>query len=280
MTTVLPASASRVRPLRLTAAHLRRDWAIAWSYRVPFFTGLFTSIGSLVMFFFIAKLVDQSSFEDTPELANGYFAFVVLGSALTGIMAVGLSSFASQLQSSQTNGTLEAIAAAPTPLWLSVLAGSLYDLLYATASSVVTVAAAVLLFDVRFDVRPAGIPLVAAGAVATFVLFASLGMLVAAYTLVFKRVGAILTIMTASLAFMAGVFFPIDLLPRPVAVVAEVLPFTWAVDLIRLTLLAGELPVGRLAVLAASALLVAPITIYVFERATLWTRRRGTLGQY
>jgi ABC-2 type transport system permease protein len=280
MTTTVHATQRRVRPLALTGAHLRRDWAIAWSYRVPFFTGLFTSVGSLVVFFFIAKLVDQSTFEGTPELANGYFAFVVVGSALMGIMAVGLSSFAMQLQSSQTNGTLEAVAAAPTPLWLTVLLGSLYELLYATAASVVTLAIAVAFFDVRFDVRPTGVPLVAAGVAATFMLFASVGMLIAAFTLVFKRSGPLLLIINTTLAFLAGVYFPIELLPGPVAVVAQLLPITWAVDLVRLTLLAGELPVGRLLVLAGSAILAAPLAIAVFRRATFHTRRRGTLGQY
>jgi ABC-2 type transport system permease protein len=237
-------------------------------------------VGSLLMFFFIAKLVDQSTFENTPELANGYFAFVVVGSALMGIMTVGLSSFATQLQSSQANGTLEAVAAAPTPLWLSVMLGSLYDLLYATASAILTVAIAVVFFEVRFDVRPAGVPLAAAGVGATLALFASLGMLVAAFTLVFKRSGALLAIMTAGLAFLAGVFFPVDLLPRPVAVLAELIPLTWAVDLVRLTVLAGELPVGRLFVLTGAALLAAPLSIAIFERATSHTRQSGTMGQY
>jgi ABC-2 type transport system permease protein len=280
MTTTLQPPRGRIRLLALTAAHLRRDWRIAWSYRVPFFTGLFTSVGSLLMFFFIAKLVDQSTFDETPELANGYFAFVVVGSALMGIMTVGLSSFATQLQSSQASGTLEAVAAAPTPLWLSVMLGSLYDLLYATASAILTVVIAVVFFDVRFDVRPAGVPLAAAGVGATLVLFASIGMLVAAFTLIFKRSGALLTIMTAGLAFLAGVFFPVALLPGPVAVLAELIPLTWAVDLIRLTVLAGELPVGRLAVLTGAALLAAPLSIAVFERATSHTRQSGTMGQY
>ena len=275
--TMAPASP---RWLGLVAAHLRRDWLTAWSYRLPFVTGLFGSLISLLVYYFIAKLVDRSEFREIPELSQGYFAFVMLGSSLVAIMNTGLTANAARLQRAQATGTLEAMAATPAPLWLTTFLGSLYELMYATASGVVTVALGVAFFGVRLDVQPAGIPLIVVGLVATFALFASIGMVIAAFGLVFKKTGPLLTLVNTGLAFLGGVFFPIDVLPGPIRFIAELMPFTWAVDLIRLTLLAGALPIQRLVGLCVCAVVVFPLAVLLFERSVTHTRRVGTLGQY
>ena len=280
MTAAPAETAARLRFGPLVSAHVRRDWVTAWSYRLPFIAGLFSSLFGLITYFFIARLVDRSEFEETPELANGYFAFVMLGSSLVAIMTVGLTANASRLQRAQSTGTLEAMAAAPAPLWLTTFLGSMYELLYATASAFVTVALGVAFFGVRFNVGPLGALVVAGGIVATFLLFASLGMAVAAFGLVYKRTGPLIALMTTALSLLGGVFFPVDLLPGPVEFFAKIMPFTWAVDVIRLTLLAGQVPVLRFVALAATAALAFPLSAVLFDRALVQTRRSGTLSHY
>jgi ABC-2 type transport system permease protein len=270
----------QLRPWNLTSAFLRRDWAIALSYRFPFLSSIAGSLSSLVLFYFIAKLVDRGVDPLVPELGAGYFAFVMVGSAVMLIVEQSLTSYSTQISSAQRAGTLEAMAATPAPLWLTTLLGSLYDLLFATATSACMITLGVVAFGVRFDIAPGGVPILVVGLAATVLLFSSLGMLAAAFALVFKRTGPLLQAVSTVIAFASGVWFPLQLLPRPLEIAANLLPFTWAVDSLRLTVLAGARPVLQCTVLAISAAALLPLSLVVFHRAARRTRRDGTLGFY
>ena len=275
-------TAASVRPglLSLGAAHVRRDALMAFSYKVPFVMGLFVSFQGLVMYYFIAQLIDESQFPDSPELAQGYLAFVVVGNAISAIISVGLADPPGRLQQAQGNGTIEAIATTPTPMWLTTMLGSLYQLLYATLGSMVTVGLSILLLGVRVDASASGFVIAGAGLVLTFILFASLGLCIAAFAIVYKRISPVLALTNAALGFMSGVFFPIELLPGPLPHLARALPFSWAVDVVRLSLLAGETPVRELAVLTGAAAVSLPVAILVFHLALRRTRSAGTLSHY
>ncbi len=274
----------RVRPFALVGAFLRRDFSIALSYRLPFFVDLVNTMSSLVLFFFLARFVDQatvagSTFASEP-LEKGYFPFVVLGIALLGILQTGLTAFDQRIRMDQSTGTLEALLATPPQAWVTVLASSAYQLAYATVSSVLYIAVAAFLFGVRFDVQPLGVAVAVVGLLATVLLFAALGMVLAAVTVVFKRAGGVIGLVTTGLALLAGVYYPLEVLPRPLEVLGRALPFTWSVDLIRDCLLEAKAPVGQLATLLTVAVLTTVLAVRVFSGAIDVARRSGTLGQY
>lgn len=273
-----------MRPVALVGAFLRRDLAIALSYRLPFVLDLVNTLSSLFLFFFLARFVDATGVvgtEVTTEpLEGGYFPFVVIGIALLGILQTGLTAFDSRIRSDQSTGTLEALLATPPAAWVTVLASSAYQLTYAALSSVLYVAVAVAVFGVRFDARPLGLVVATAGVLATVLLFAALGMVFAAVTIVLKRAGGVIGLSTTALALLAGVYYPLEVLPRPLELLGRALPFTWSVDLVRDSLLDGQVPVGRLGVLAVVALLATAVAVRIFSGAMTAARRAGTLGQY
>jgi ABC-2 type transport system permease protein len=110
--------------------------------------------------------------------------------------------------------------------------------------------------------------------------FAAVGVLVAAFAAVFKQVTALLGLVSASLALLAGVYFPVSILPGPLRVVAEILPFTWGVDVMRAALLRGELASGRLGLLVVFGVIALPLALWLFRLAIDHARRRGTLAQF
>ena len=62
--------------------------------------------------------------------------------------------------------------------------------------------------------------------------------------------------------------------------IAEILPFTWGFDVVRASLLGGDVHAARLAGLYGSALVLLPIAVFAFTIAVGRARRTGTLAQY
>ncbi|MDA8274672.1 MAG: ABC transporter permease [Actinomycetota bacterium] len=271
----------RVRPLAVTAACLRRDAAEAWSYRLPFlwrFVELFTG---LVMLYFLSRLVGNriATVSGSP-ITGGYFGYAVLGTTLVAVLHSALTSFASRLRTDQTTGTLEAMLATPTPAWLTVVAGSAYGMVQIVVMELVTLLVAVGIFGLRFDATPAGVAVLVPGLVATLACFFSFGLLLAAFTMVFKRGQGLATLAVSGFTLLGGVYYPVSLLPTFLRDVGAALPFTWAIDLLRGSLVFGAAPVSRLVELAASDAVLLPLGIWLFGRAVDRTRRTGTLAQY
>ncbi|MHB8682281.1 MAG: ABC transporter permease [Acidimicrobiales bacterium] len=269
----------RLRPITMAAAFIRRDWAIARSYRVVFVMGLVQSVVSLFFLYFLGHLVGHRSSVEAGGLHGGYFAYAVLGTTLLGMFTVSLTAVANRLRTDQTTGTLEVLFTMPPRPAATVLASSSYQVVYSLVVSLITVLLAVA-FGMRFDTSPASLAVAVATLVGALLFFGSLGVLFAAFVIVFKRGESVTALGTSALSLLGGVYFPLALLPRGLRVVADAIPFTWAVSSLRLSLLADRRPVGRLGELWLAAAVLAGLALWLFEAALRHARRHGTLGQY
>jgi ABC-2 type transport system permease protein len=264
----------------LLGAFLRRDAMVQVSYRADLALQLATILFTLALFFYLGKLIDESTLGEEAGFDRGYFAFAVIGIALLRIVQTGLTSFAQRLRQEQTTGTLEALLATPARTSNVILFSAAYDLLRATVLAGVLMLAAILFFGVDLQSGPGALVAAAATLAILLVLFASLGVLLAAFTIVFKQTTAILGLSVTGLALLGGVYFPLDLLPAPLNTVGEILPFTWGLDVMRGALLAGEVEADRMALLAAVSAAALPASFWVFSRALRKARRDGSLAQY
>jgi ABC-2 type transport system permease protein len=267
--------------MTVIAAFVRRDWALARSYKLPFAVEIFQSLVSLVMVFYLSRLVHPTlTGADASALRDGYFPFAVVGLGLLTILTVALITFASRLRTDQTTGTLEALMATPTSPSLIILASAAYELIYSTVSAALLFILAIGLFGLRFDVKPLGIPLLIVALISSVLVFAAVGVGFAAFIIVFKKGGSLLTFGGGALSLLGGVYFPVSLLPGPVAAVARALPLTQAANIFRDILLFGKVPYLATGYLALSAAVLLPVGLWIFESAIRRSRRAGTLGQY
>ena len=279
--TLPPPGARRVRPVAVVAACLRRDAAEAWSYRLPFLWRFVEMFSALFMLYFLGHLVGDRIVTVTgSSLTGGYFGYAVIGTGLVAILHGAITTFANRLRADQTTGTLEAMLATPTPAWLTVVAGSTYGLLQIIVVELVTLGLAVGLFGLRFNSTPTGILILVPGFVATVACFVAIGLLVAAFTMVFKRGQALGTVIISVFTLLGGVYYPVSLLPRFLRSIGDLLPFTWGLDLIRGSLVFGTTDLAQLGGLTACDAVLVPVAIWAFGIAVDRTRRTGTLGQY
>ncbi len=265
--------------LGVVAAFLSRDFRINISYRASFALQTLSTVFQLALFYFLSRVVDPAEFTGQ-GLTGGYFAYAAVGLVVLTIVQVSVGSFALKLREEQMTGTFEALVATPISPTLMVLSSAVYDLIRATLSGFVLMGAAIVIFGLRLDLGPGSIGTAVVALIGCLGLFASLGVAVAALTVVFKRMTGLIGMLFAGLGLLAGAYFPIEVLPDWLESVASALPLTWGLDVLRASLLGGEVDAGRLAGLFASAAVLLPVALLGFTAAVRRARQTGTLGQY
>lgn len=267
--------------VRKLPAFVRRDFLVAWSYRMSFFSDLVNLAGQALIFYFIGLLVDSSKLPTFQGTQVTYLEFASVGIALAVFIQFGLERVASAVRSEQLMGTQEAIMMTPTAPVTLQLGSVAFDLLYIPLRTSVFLLALALGFGLDYDT---GGILPAAAMLLVFVPFVwGLGVASAAAILTFRRGSGVVGLGMIVLALVSGVYFPLELLPDWIVTVSQLNPIALAVDAMREALLGGAGWSG----IAREALLLAPLSalslafgIFTFRLALQRERRIGTLGLY
>jgi ABC-type multidrug transport system permease subunit len=260
-------------------AYIRRDFLVARSYPVSFLLEVVSTVLQVALFFYLSRFIDTTELADDESIGGDYFGFVTIGLVLIRMIDAALTSFARTLRAEQTQGTLEALLAAPSSPARVILGSSCYSLLYGVVVSTLMLAVA-LAFGLELVVTPDVVVGVVVGVSASLVLFASLGVLVAAFIVVFKQGLGLLGLVSQALALLGGVYFPLSVFPEAVQVIADLIPFTWTVDFLRDALLLGDVAVDRLVLLVVGACVLLPAALWVLDRAVDRARSDGSLAHY
>jgi ABC-2 type transport system permease protein len=272
------APRSVARPLLLLRAFLRRDFGMALSYRFPFVVDLLQSVLSVTFLYFLARVVGHKVLAES-GLKIGYFGFAVIGTVMVAILTVSLASFSRRIRADQMTGTLEVLFSMPAPPWLVVMASATYQVLYALVTAILTLIMAFWL-GLRFHVTALSGAVAVADFIGALVIFSSLGMGLAAFVMVFKRGETVTTMLIGALSLVGGVLYPTSLLSTPLRYLADILPFTWALNVMRAALLGGQSDFRLLGGVWLVSLLLCPIAIWVFGKALAQAKKKGTVGQY
>lgn len=264
----------------LLLAFVRRDFATTRSYGLPFLLGLFETVGGIALFYFLGQLIGDAT-AVTGALGDvEYFSFALVGLATLEMLNVSLTSFSLRLRNDQTTGTFEALLATPASPAAVIVGTGTYDLIRATFSGMLVVLIAVVLFGFRPELTLQTAVAALAALAALTMVFAALGIALAAFTVVFKQTTALLALVSTGVALFAGIYFPREILPAPLEAVADALPIAWGLDVLRGALLEGEVLEGRLALTAGVAAVAIVLSLILFTAAIRHAKRRGTLGHY
>ncbi len=262
------------------AAYVRRDFAVARSYRVGIALQMIAAVAALFVIFRVSRVVEPATFAHAAGIRTSYFAFVVLGLMVMRIVQAAISSAPTRLRSEQSIGTLEAVLSMPTPASVTLLSATAYDILSALFQAILLLVIAVLAFGLGLHGGPAELAVVVltlAGLIATI---SAVGVVLAAATLMFKQLPSVATMLGSLLAILSGVWFPVHLLPAGLVALAKLSPVYWALQASREALLAGRIEGGSLLPLLVTAAVVLPLALGVYELCLRHVRRMGTLALY
>lgn len=262
-------------------AFLKRDFLIATGYRAAFAMQMAGILLSVPFVFFVSKFLQQAGGNQLSEFNNNYFAFLLIGVALTDYLTVSLTTFNTSIRENQMMGTLEIIMLSPTGVGALVICSSLWGFVLTTMRFTLFVLGGLAL---GLDISNANIGSAAVVLLLSICSFSAIGILIACITLVIKR-GDSLNVAVAGLSVLLGgvVFPPQSTLPVWLEQIGRLLPFTHSLHAMRLAMVQGhsltEL-MPHLTALLLFAFVLTPASLFLFRVALHYTKVRGSLATY
>lgn len=276
-----PATPKATPFLQIIPAFLRRDLLQEASYRLSFFLQFINIFFSVLIFYFISRLLGEAATPYLKDYGGDYFAFVLIGIAFLGYFSTGLSSFANNLRHAQTTGTLEAMLTTPTRLSTIILASSLWDYLVTTLRVLVYLILGVFFMQRGFS---------GANYLATVIIIlltvitaSSLGIISASVIMVVKRGDPIQWAVSTLTIFLGGVYYPTSVLPPVFDQLSRLIPMTYSLHAMRLALLQSaslKTLLPDILALTAFSLALMPLGLAVFRFAVRRAKIEGSLTHY
>lgn len=267
--------------MAVALAFLRRDLSQALSYRLAFLLQLGGMFFSMAIFYFLSQLLGGAVAPQLEAYGGDYFSFVLIGLAFTGFLGLSLSNFAASIREGQVMGTLEIMLLSPTRLSAILLSSSLWSYLLTTLRVVIYLIVGALVFGASL-----GQANVLAALVVMLLSIASLsgiGILSASFVLLMKKGDPVGSVIGSLSSLLAGVYYPVTVLPDWLEPLSRILPLTYALDAMRLALLQGyslyELRFDIL-ILLGFAVVLTPLSFLVFQKALKQAKMEGSLIQY
>jgi ABC-2 type transport system permease protein len=263
------------------AAFFRRDLLVAWSYRVAFIGDIFNLVAQVVVFSFVARMVDPATLPTYGGRPPDYMAFVTVGIALTAFLQLGLGRMSSAIRGEQLIGTLESVLVSPIRPAILLFGCVAYDLVYIPIRTAIFIASIAAVFGFGLNASGAG------EATVIVLLFMplvwGLGIASAAAVLTFRRGSGLVGPFAFGLTLLSGAYFPLSLLPGWLQALARANPIAIALDGARDALLGGAGwadPAPKFVFLAAGSIVAVVGGTMAFNLALHRERRLGTIGLY
>lgn len=265
---------------RVPIAFFRRDRIIETSYRAGFILRLGSAIVTVAVFFFISHSFGAAAVSQVQQYGGDYFAFVLVGVAMTEFLGQSVGGLGGSLRESQTTGTLELMLLSPSRLPVLMTSASLWLQASATIGAATYLVAGALL---GADFSHADVLATVSALLLTMVGFTGMGLLAGAVVILVKRGNPVGWLLRGASVVLGGVFYPTEVLPASLQALGTVLPMTHA-----LTILRGSILLGRgISDMIPSfvALLVLSIGYFVAgllacAAAIRYARTDGSLAQY
>jgi ABC-2 type transport system permease protein len=256
---------------------MQRDAVLFTSYRLAFVSQLASTLFSIVLFYYISRLVTVGSFSSPDD----YFAFAVIGLVALEVVNTAAVLVPTTMRRELVAGTFERLVLSPFGAVGAITSMMLFPFLWTVLRTTLVLVIATLAFDlpVQWPEAMLAAPIALLGALS----FLPFGLIVTAVVLVVKQAAGLSAWIVAGLSIVAGFYFPVALLPAWIQWMSEVQPFTPTIDLLRSTLVGMEMSEPALlavAKLAGFAAVLVPLSLATLTAAVRISRRRGTIIEY
>ena len=258
---------------RKATALFLRDLRTDISYRLSFLIEAANVLVTVASFYFFSTTLSG-------HLSGSYqpFPFLLLGLAVNSYLITALYCFAQGIRGSHSPGLIKAVLGAPISPGEFLLYSSLYPVFRAGLDGMLYLAGGVML-GLRLErINFVAVALFFALAVAAH---AGIGMVSAAFTVLFKKGDPLIWLMGGLSWLMGGVFYLLDVLPLWMQRVAAILPLSHALKGTRAAVLDGasiSQLIPEIGALGLFSLVSLPVGVTVFRAAVRRARETGALG--
>jgi ABC-type multidrug transport system permease subunit len=267
------------RMIEVSSAFIKIGYFTTMSYPLSFIVDQLATLAPVFTYYFVAKVIETPSV----NVAGDYYTFVIIGVVTARLLAGGLRGLGDELELAVKEGRFESLLVQPVP-WRALPFGLVqWTVIWRVVNTAVIVAIAIALgSDFRLEGTPAALLIVVLGIFATM----GIGILAAGVKLLAKRTDPIITFYSVAVFVLAGVAYPIELLPRALQIISYLIPETYVIASLRKLLLPGgadlpgpSAPSVILGLLAFNAV-VFPLSLWLFGRTLEYGRKTGLLSGY
>ena len=262
-------------------AFIRRDFQTQVSYRLHFVMRVTGMLISVSIFYFISQILGTAVSPYLQRYGTDYFHFALLGVAFYPFIGLSANSLADAVHGCQHTGTLEVLFLSPTPILASLLMSTLWDYCWAFVESLLYLLMAGLLFQARLDWP--NISSAALVVLLTILANAGLGFINASFVLVTKRTSPLARLLGLVTNLLAGLYYPVEVLPNWLRTLSRLIPATYSLDALRRTMLQSATLYDvrqDLLALVVFTILLLPAGLVAFRYAVRWAKMDGSLSQF
>ncbi|HSH44938.1 MAG TPA: ABC transporter permease [Longimicrobiales bacterium] len=266
--------------MRSALALARASWQAAASYRLRLLLSMLSLAVSIVPLYFVANALQPVMAESIATEGGQYFGFMVLGMVTFLLLPAAVNGLPGEVGAGIKTGTFEALLGTPARL-PEVLGGMVgFTIGWSTLR-----AAALLLGGLILgaNILPSHL-LFAIPILALIVLsYLPFGIVASALIIAFRTSGPLQKAVLTGSALLGGVYYPTSVIPSWIQDVSGLVPLTYGLRALRMTVLEGA-PLSAvlpdLAILATMTLGLFGLAWLALLRALRYARREGTLAQY
>lgn len=264
-----------------TLAFLRRDFLIQASYRLEFIMKIFGILISISIFNFISRVIGENVNPYLQNYGSDYFHFALIGIAFFPLINLSSENISRVVNEYQTTGTLEMMFLSPTPIFPILFMSTIWSYCWAFLESLFFMVTAAFLFRAVFNWTSLLTAIIII--LLTIIANTGIGLINAAFVLVTKRGSPLARLLSLMAYLLAGVYFPVQVLPDWLRFLSNLIPSTYALSALRRTLLQGQTLSQielDLVILILFSLILLPIGSIAFKFAVRWAKIDGSLSVY
>lgn len=202
----------------------RSEQKLYWRSReLAFFTFIFP----LIIFVLLGSVYGDDPVEGEGVTGSEYLLAGVLG---YGVVATAFAGLAILVVVRRESGVLKRLRGTPLPAWAYVLGTLASTVVVFVIEAVALIVLAKLMFDVPFPEQPVSVAL---GLLLGAVAFAALGVALATVIRSAEGASAVISAIYLPMAFLAGSFWTTHAYPPVLEAIANLLPLTYFIHLMR-----------------------------------------------
>ncbi len=212
-----------------------------------------------------------------------FIFFIIVGSTVWSISVGIIWDFGMWLYEEMEAGTLEQIFLTPISVWEMLIGSLMYTVVISLTTSMMSLVIVSMMFGYIHHILSIDFIVALLIIVLGFIPLMGMSLFFGALVLRIKEPWSFFNFLTAFLVFIAGVFYPISILPPIARVIAVLFPVTLQIADARAVLLNIEYvfdPAIDLIILTTYALFWPLFGFWMFTRIREEMHRRGTIGAY
>lgn len=247
------------------------------SYFLSFLMRWVGLILSVIVFYFLSKMMGRGNITSLDIYGGDYFSFMLVSLAAVSIFTSAMNGLPATVGREQSAGTLEIILSTPTSFAELICAFSLYNLLMGTLVAIGCVILGAFLGVSLAGINYSSITLIL---FLSIIIFINIGLLSTACLIAFKRGDPISWMAGNIFWLLGGFYFPISVFPEVIQKLSYYLPSTYAFHALRLALLKGysvSMLSREINALGLFAVVLSVAGIMIFKYALCYAQKRGTI---